>query len=117
MKLKPGFTVRMTIERSPAHVYVFVSNPKNLKAWASGLDAAAKVRFVARNLLGVLDHYVNVAGREGEVYVPMRVVANGEGAEVLLTIFRQPGESDEKFAQDTLLVRRDLETLKAVLEK
>ena len=48
--------------------------------------------------------------------VPMRVVANGEGAEVLLTIFRQPGMSDEKFGEDTQWVRRDLEALKAILE-
>ena len=115
MKLKPGFTVRMTIERTPAQVYVFVSNPNNFKLWASGLDAASKVRFVERNLYGVLDHYVTVEGRE--VYVPMRVFANGEGAEVLITIFRQPGMNDEKFAQDTLWVRRDLEALKKLLEK
>lgn len=106
----------MTIERPPGEVYAFVCDPKNLPRWASGLSAAAKVRFVERNAFGVLDHYVKVASGP-EVYMPMRVFPNGEGAEVLLTVFRQPGTSEEKFGEDTQWVRRDLEALKALLEK
>ncbi len=120
MKTRPGFTVRMTIERPPLEVYNFVSDPKNLARWASGLasapGAAVKLRFVERNKYGVLDHFVSVASGP-EVYVPMRVFPNGEGAEVLLTVFRQPGTSDEKFGEDTQWVRRDLEALKQLLEK
>jgi hypothetical protein len=74
------------------------------------------VRFVERNKYGVLDHYVSIRSR-AEVYVPMRVFPNGEGAEVLLTVFRQPGTSEQKFAEDTQWVRRDLEALKDLLEK
>ena len=105
----------MTIERDALAVYNFVLDARNLPEWASGIDAAAKVRFVERNKYGVLDHYVTVRGRE--VYVPMRVFSNGEGAEVLLTVFRQPGTSEQKFAEDSQWVRRDLEALKALLEK
>jgi len=106
----------MTIERPAGEVYAFVSDPKNLPTWASGLSAAVKVRFVERNPFGVLDHFVRVDSGP-EVYMPMRVFPNGEGAEVLITVFRQPGVSDEKFAEDTHWVRRDLEALKALLEK
>jgi hypothetical protein len=106
----------MTIERAPLEVYNFISDPANLAKWASGLGAAVKVRFVERNKYGVLDHFV-ANGSGGEVYMPMRVFPNGEGAEVLLTVFRQPGVSDEKFAEDTQWVRRDLEALKELLEK
>ena len=106
----------MTIERPAGEVYAFVSDPKNLAAWASGLSAAVKVRFVERNPFGVLDHYVRVDSGP-EVYMPMRVFPNGEGAEVLITVFRQPGVSDEKFAEDTHWVRRDLDALKTLLEK
>jgi hypothetical protein len=106
----------MTIERPPLEVYNFVSDPANLPKWASGLSAAVKVRFVERNKYGVLDHYVSVdAGPE--VYMPMRVLPNGAGAEVLITVFRGSGVSDEKFAEDTQWVRRDLEALKELLEK
>jgi hypothetical protein len=106
----------MTIERPTLDVYNFVSDPKNLPKWASGLSAAVKVRFVERNKFGVLDHFVSVANGP-EVYMPMRVFPNGEGTEVLITVFRQPGVSDEKFAEDTQWVRRDLEALKELLEK
>jgi hypothetical protein len=106
----------MTIERDALDVYNFISDPKNLSKWASGLSAAVKVRFVERNKFGVLDHFVK-ADSGDEVYMPMRVFPNGEGAEVLLTVFRQPGTSEEKFAEDTQWVRRDLEALKELLEK
>jgi hypothetical protein len=106
----------MTIERPPLDVYNFISDPKNLPKWASGLSAAVKVRFVERNKYGVLDHYVSVGSGE-EVYVPMRIFPNGDGTEVLLTVFRQPGTSEEKFGEDTQWVRRDLEALKELLEK
>ena len=106
----------MTIERDALDVYNFVSDPRNLAKWASGLDAAVKVRFVERNKFGVLDHWVS-SGAGPEVYMPMRVFANGEGAEVLITVFHRSGVSDEKFAEDTHWVRRDLEALKELLEK
>ena len=106
----------MTIERPPLEVYNFIVDPANLQKWASGLDPRVKVRFVERNKYGVLDHYVS-NGSGGEVYMPMRVFPNGEGSEVLLTVFRQPHMSDEKFAEDTQWVRRDLEALKQLLEK
>jgi hypothetical protein len=106
----------MTIERDAFEVYNFVLDTRNLPKWASGIDAGAKVRFVERNKYGVLDHYVS-NGSGGEVYMPMRVFPNGEGSEVLLTVFRHPHMSDEKFAEDTQWVRRDLEALKALLEK
>ena len=106
----------MTIERAPAEVYAYVSDPNNLPKWASGLSGAVKVRFVERNPYGVLDHYVK-ANSGPEVYMPMRVFPNGEGSEVLITVFRQPGTSEEKFGEDTVWVRRDLEALKVLLEK
>ncbi|HZO04312.1 MAG TPA: SRPBCC family protein [Burkholderiales bacterium] len=106
----------MTIECPPLDVYNFVSDPKNLSKWASGLSGAVKVRFVERNKYGVLDHYVSVDSGP-EVYMPMRVFPNGEGSELLITVFRQPGVTEEKFVDDTKWVRRDLEALKQLLEK
>jgi hypothetical protein len=78
-------------------------------------EGPAEVRFTPRNEFGVLDHFVRT--RAGvEVYVPMRVIRNGDGCDVVLTVFRLPGMSDEKFEQDAAWVRRDLATLKAALE-
>jgi len=125
-------TLSISIGCRPDKVYVFVSNPENLPRWAAGLCKSIRksgagwivettqgpmnVRFVKNNDLGVLDHYVTPAPGV-EVYVPIRVLPNGSGSEVLFTLFKLPGMSDEKFAEDAGLVARDLETLKRVLER
>ena len=51
-----------------------------------------------------------------EVYVPLRVVANGAGSEVLVTVFRQESMNDKKWDDDATAVSDDLETLKALLK-
>ena len=124
-------TLSVSINCPADRVYAFVSNPENLPGWAAGLcrsvsksDAGwivettrgpMNLRFAERNDLGVLDHYVSPAPGV-EVYVPMRVLPNGSGSELLFTLFQLPGMSDGKFAEDAGLVTRDLETLKAMLE-
>ena len=52
-------------------------------------------------------------GNGTEIHVPLRVIANGHGAEVMLTLFRQPGMDDEMFARDVKWITRDLRALKA----
>ena len=101
------------------------------KDWASGLgkplgnegtvwqfegeNGPVKVRFTKSNAYGVLDHYVELPDGS-EIYVPMRVIANGMGSEVMFTLFRVPGMTDEKFAADAEWVMRDLNRLKELLE-
>jgi len=46
----------------------------------------------------------------------MRVIANGDGAEVLFTLFQSPGVADDQFRRDVELVESDLQTLKGLLE-
>jgi hypothetical protein len=124
--------LRIGIACTPDKVYAFAANPENLPSWAQGLGAAvvregdqwlvrtprgqARLRFAPPNPFGVLDHYVSPAP-DIEVYVPIRVIAHGTGSEVVFTLFRQPGMSDEQFAADASLVEQDLAALKAVLEK
>lgn len=50
------------------------------------------------------------------VHNPMRVVANGDGSEFLFTLLRQPGMSDQQFADDQQAVENDLASLKARME-
>jgi hypothetical protein len=49
--------------------------------------------------------------------VPLRILANADGAEVLLTLFRQPRMSEEKFLEDAEWVKRDLLALKALVTR
>jgi hypothetical protein len=124
-------TLTVSIDCPADQVYGFVSNPENLPRWATAFCRSIRrsddgwivempqgevtVRFVPRNTMGVLDHFVMPAPNV-EIYVPMRVVANGAGSEVLFTLFRLPGMTDEAFAADAGMVERDLGTLKRVME-
>src|SRR3546814_11981637 len=66
-----------------------------------------RVRFTDRNPFGVLDHTV-IPAPGVEIYVPMRVVPNGAGSAVTLTLFRPPGMSGEKYAEDAAYAERAL---------
>jgi hypothetical protein len=79
---------------------------------AQGPEGPIRIRFTDQNSFGVMDHYVDTGGGS-EIYVPLRVVPNAEGAEVMLTLFRQPGMSDAKFLADIEWVQRDLLALRA----
>jgi len=48
--------------------------------------------------------------------VPMRAVPNGEGSEIIFTLFKQPGMTEKQFHKDQGMVEQDLATLKQVLE-
>jgi hypothetical protein len=74
-----------------------------------------RVRFVERNAFGVMDHDVTLESGV-TIHNPMRIVPNGAGSEFVFTLIRQPGVSDEQFAQDKAAVEHDLKTLKGVLE-
>ena len=84
---------------------------------AAGSEGPVALRFTPHNPFGVMDHWVDQGSAGGEIYVPLRVVANGTGAEVLLTLYRQPGMTDEHFAADIKLINRDLRSLKALVER
>jgi hypothetical protein len=73
------------------------------------------VRFVPVNEYGVLDHDVVLPTGES-VTNPLRVLPDGAGSEVVFSVRRRPGMTDEQWAADTAAVSADLATLKRVLE-
>ncbi len=129
--LREGEHISISIDRVPADVYEFVSNPVNAPTWAKGLAGTitnvdgewiadspmgkVKVRFADRNQLGVLDHDVTLPSGV-TIHNPLRVIPNGRGSEVVFSLFHQPGVSDARFAEDARAVKRDLASLKQVLE-
>lgn len=126
-------TLSVTIAADPRRVYAFMHDPANIPRWAEGLGRSVvqsgdvwvaetpqgkwTVRFAADNPFGVLDHYVRAGGTGPEIMNPVRVVPNGDGSEVIFTVFQQPGVSDADFSADIEAVRRDLVLLKRVLEE
>jgi len=123
--------VTIAINCDPQTVYDFVSDLSNLPKWATTFCRAIKVidgqwlidtaqgplkiRIAAKNNLGVLDHYVTTS-LGNEVFVPMRVVPNASGTDIIFTIFQQANMSEEQFQEDARLVAQDLQTLKRVLK-
>ena len=124
-------TVSISIRRDWREVYDFAHRPENFPRWASGAakslrrdgdawvaeapQGRVEIRFTERNGLGVLDHHVILA-TGAEIYIPLRVIANGTGAEVMLTLFRLPEMTEAVFARDEEWLARDLAALKALLE-
>lgn len=124
--------ISISINHSATQVYEFVSNPVNLPQWASGLSGSIKkigeewiaespmgqlkVEFTKTNIFGILDHNVTLPSGV-KVYNPMRVLRNNDGSEVVFTLYRRPGMSDQEFAGDAEWVKKDLEKLKTLLEK
>jgi hypothetical protein len=104
------------IDRPADEVYEYVADPGHLAEWAPGLGSAVeqvggewfvetgmgrvRVAFAPRNSFGN----------------PMRVVPYGHGCEVVFTVRRGAGVSDEEFARDTLLVTDDLARIKRIVE-
>lgn len=116
--LRTSRHIAVWIDASPDAVYAFASDPAQLPRWAAGLaDPAlgdADVAFAPANEFGVLDHVVTLPTGES-VYNPMRVVPAGGGeaaCEVVFSLRRQPGMSDETFEADAATVTADLERLR-----
>lgn len=124
--------VHIGIDRPWKDVYEFAAKPENLPLWAAGLASGlvpdgdewiadggpigeVRVRFAPRNALGVLDHTVTMANGV-VVQNALRVVPNGDGAEVQFTLLQRPDMDDASFEADARAVQRDLEALKAHVE-
>jgi len=109
----------VSIDRPAAEAYDFLARAENFSKWASWIaetpEGLATLRLTERNSYGVLDHAVRLP-RGISVYVPLRLVPKGEGCELVLTLFRRPDMSDEKFAADAEWVMRDLLAAKRILE-
>ena len=51
------------------------------------------------------------------IFVPMRVIKDGEGSEVIFTLFQTADMPDDKFAEDAKSVKHDLNILKNLVEE
>ena len=93
-------------------VYEFVSNLENLPKWAKTFcksakqlngewivetpQGPAKISLAERNYFSILDHYVKPSPNV-EIFFPMCVVQNGDGSEIIFTMFHTINMSGEKF--------------------
>jgi len=132
-RIHPAKTISIAISRPPAVVYAFAANARNLPKWATGLSGAlikragdqwladspmgqVRIKFAPKNSFGILDHEVTTEGGS-TFYNPMRVQPNGEGSEVMFTLYRLPKVSAIAYAKDAKHIRNDLRRLKSLLER
>lgn len=132
MTTYPARTITLSIDRDWREVYDFASIPENFARWAAGLGGRfektgeewraedpsgrpIRIRFSQPNDFGVLDHTVVIEGIETRN--AMRVVGNGTGAEIMFTLVTTPGMTVADFAADAAAIERDLNALKALLER
>lgn len=121
--------ISVSIGAKPEDVYGFAANPLNLPKWAEGLSRSemrkgdgywlaespmgdVRVTFTPKNSFGVLDHDVTLPSGQ-VVHNPLRVLKNGNGSEVVFTLYRRPEMSDEEFEADAAAVMKDLRRLKS----
>jgi Polyketide cyclase / dehydrase and lipid transport len=75
-------------------------------------EARLRMRADARH--GILDH--DFVDPQASWTVPARVIANGGGAEFMITFFQPPGFTDDFFDEQIKLVDIELTKLKELLE-
>jgi hypothetical protein len=126
----PARHISRFIDRKPAEVSAFLADHRNLPKWASGLSAGVsegngvvisdspmgkvQVRFAAGSELGVFDHDVTLP--DGQTFHnPLRVLKNDGGSEVVFTLYRHAGVTDEAYEKDAVTIAADLERLGAAL--
>ena len=130
----PSFTKSVTIDRPAADVHAFLASPPNWPRWAvinilavepsddpdwwaiSTPDGPAELRIRADADSGIVDHDFRDESMTGFATVPARVVANGRGADFLITVTQPPGVDDGFFEELLRSVDTELATLKKVME-
>ena len=132
MTTLPARIIHMSVAKPWREVYAFAAKPENMPRWAAGLGAGfrrngddwvadgcpigtVRVDFTPPNDFGVLDHIVTMEDG-ARVHNALRVTPNADGAEVAFTVLRLPGMDDKSFEADCAAVRKDLETLRDLLE-
>lgn len=126
----PARHISRFIDRKPSVVSAFLADHRNLPKWAAGLSAGiseengvvfslspmgkVQVRFAEGAEHGIFDH--DVVLPDGKTFHnPLRVLKNDEGSEVVFTLYRLPGVTDDAFEKDAAMIAADLERLAGAL--
>lgn len=128
----PVLHISQTVDVDLETVVALAGEPQNLPLWAAGLSGgirneagqwvsdspmgAVEVRFVGPTNWGILDHDVTLP--DGTVvHNPFRVLRNDQGSEIVFSLFKRPGVTDDEFEGDARLIREDLARLKLLLDQ
>lgn len=136
MTTLPTGTVTVTIDAPYEQVAAYVADPARAHEWATEFYAepmrpaeggewlatvpmmGGEVRFRQEVALehGVIDMFLAPKDGPWGPPLPVRLLRNGSGADVLWTLTRFPGTPDEAWQAGLDSMRRELEHLKKTLE-
>jgi len=91
-------------------------NQLNGKWVAETAQGSVTIDLTERNNFGILDHFVKLSSGVA-IFVPMRVIKDVKGIEVIFTLFQTADMQDDKFAEDAKSVKQDLNILKNLVEE
>jgi hypothetical protein len=129
-------TVRVTIDVPLETVVADLSDPMTHPEWGTEffstpatrvaeneitttvprMGGEVSMKVVADVAAGNVDLYLAPIGAPFGPPLPVRVVPNADGADVLFTLARFPGLTDEQWAEGVASMQRELGNLKARLE-
>ena len=129
-------TVRITIDAPFDEVVADLADPITQPEWATeffsgparpgtdgealvnvpAMGGEARLRIEADVAAGNLDLFLAPKGAPFGPPLPVRVVPNGEGVDVLYTLARMPGQPDAAWDEGLVSMGRELENLKTRLE-
>ena len=129
-------TQAVTIDRPAGDVHAFLADAANWPRWAvvnvlaaepagepgwwriATAEGPGEIRIRADAATGVLDHDFRDPDEPGWMAtVPARVVANGRGADFVMTIFQPPELDDEAFDRFLAATATEFTTLRELLER
>jgi len=77
------------------------------------MGGSASLRIGGDTTQGVIDMYLAPEGAPFGPPLPIRVIPNGDGSDVLFTLARFPGQSDQDWTEGLQSMKRELQSLKA----
>lgn len=133
MSTQETATVTMTIDAPPERVIADLADPSSHLEWAteffSGtaqdqgdgtwqmnvprMGGPVLMRIGGDTKQGIIDMYLAPVGARFGPPIPVRVVPNGDGSDVLFTLARMPNQSDQEWSEGLESMKRELTNLKA----
>ena len=119
-------TIAISVKRKTGDVFEAILNlPPKMAPDAEKRDddwwsftterGPAKLKFFENKQHGILD-YQFIDG-EAKWDVPMRVVSSGDSSEILITLIKPEGMSEEVFEKRTKEMEQITQTMKQIIEK
>ena len=119
-------TITFTVNRKTAEVFDAILNmppklmPDAIKhddGWWSFTSpwGTAKLKFYENRQHGILDH--QFVDNDVQWDVPMRIVSNGDDSEVITTIIKPNGISDQTFDERMIEIEKIMLSMKQIIEQ